>query len=410
MKKLLQIDTCLGVGSTGRITESIARLAQGQGWECYIIHGARYVKRPSCMTDIQSVSVLGEYAHFLGSLLFDNHGLDSACETKRVVEQIKQIKPDIIHLHCIHGYYINYKVLFEYLRTTSIPVVWTFHDCWAFTGHCAYFDSVGCEKWKVECGDCELKKTYPKSLVLDRSRHNYQLKKELFTSIGNQTRIVTVSNWLEGLVEESFLNGIKLQTIHNGIDLEVFKPRQTDVLKQQLKIDDKSVILGVAMPWSRRKGLEDMLKLATLLPRDRFQIVLIGLDDTQIQGLPNNVIGLKRTDSAETLAEFYSLAEVFVNPTYEDNFPTVNLEALACGTPVITYKTGGSPEAVDDSTGWVVEQGRIDEVARIVENLSAIEKQELELQRRACRLRAEKEFDKDKAFKSYLDLYTSLTS
>ena len=172
MKRLLQIDTCLGIGSTGRITESIAMLAQTQGWECYIVHGGRYVKRPSCMKDIQTVSIMGEYLHFAESLFFDNHGLASRAATRRVVEQIKKIKPDVIHLHCIHGYYLNYKILFEYLQMVDTPIVWTFHDCWAFTGHCAYFDSINCEKWVSGCFDCDLKRTYPSSVILDRSRRN----------------------------------------------------------------------------------------------------------------------------------------------------------------------------------------------------------------------------------------------
>lgn len=406
--KLLQIDSCLGVGSTGRITESIAQLAQSKGWDCYIVHGARYVKRPSCMKDIQAVSKIGEYKHYAEGLLFDNHGLASRSTTRRVVEQIKAIKPDVIHLHCIHGYYLNYKILFEYLNSIQTPVVWTFHDCWAFTGHCAYFDRIGCEKWKLECHNCELKNSYPTSLLANRSKYNFHLKKYLFTAREELMTIVPVSYWLEGLVKESFLKNIHTITIHNGTNTLVFQPRNTDALRNRLGIGSKKVILGVAMPWSERKGLPDMLKLAEMLPISEYQVVLVGLNDKQIKALSANVIGIKRTNNAEELSEYYSLAEVFVNPTYEDNFPTTNIEALACGTPVITYDTGGSPEAVTTETGWVVEQGDIDSVAEIIINLSKYDVDIKERLRKTCRERAVVEFDKNKAFQEYLNLYENI--
>ena len=404
MRKLLQIDSCLGVGSTGRITESIAKLAQGLGWECYIVHGGRYVKRPSCMTDIQTVSKLGEYLHYAESLLFDNHGLASRSATKRVVEEIKKIKPDVIQLHCVHGYYLNYKILFEYLQTTNIPIVWTFHDCWAFTGHCAYFDSIGCEKWQVGCNNCALKTSYPTSKLLDRSKQNYDLKKKLFTAVERQLVIVPVSYWLEGLVKKSFFHKTRVHTIHNGINIGVFRPRETESLRAKLGIGEKKVILCVAMPWTQRKGLPDLLQLSTMLPQDEYQIILVGLNDKQLQNLPINVTGLKRTNSVDELAELYSLASVFVNPTYEDNFPTTNIEALACGTPVVTYKTGGSPEAVDEKTGRVVEKGDVEGIKVAVYDIV----QKKDLKRKDCRERAASLYDANIAFASYINLYESI--
>lgn len=407
-KKLLQIDTCLGVGSTGRITESIAQLAQSQGWECYIIHGARYVKHPSCMKDIQTVSKVGEYIHYAEGLIFDNHGLASRAATRRVVEQIKKINPDVIQMHCIHGYYLNYKILFEYFQTINTPIVWTFHDCWAFTGHCAYFDSINCEKWKTGCYDCKLKGTYPPAKILDRSSRNYNLKRRLFTSVERQTVIVPVSYWLEDLVKQSYLKHIRINTIHNGTDVEVFKPTNDKILRAQLGVGEKKVILGVALPWVPRKGMPDMIRLADMLPKDEYQVVLVGLDDNQLSTLPSNVIGIKRTNGTKELAEYYSLASVFVNSTYEDNFPTTNIEALACGTPVISYRTGGSPEAVSPETGWVVEQGDVDGLFNVIIEYGSKNPQEVQKMRDACRKRAEKEFDKNKCFEKYLELYESL--
>lgn len=397
-KKLLQIDSCLVTGSTGRITESVAQLAQSRGWECYIVHGGRYVKRPSCMKDIQSVSPAGEYLHYAESLLFDNHGLASRRATRKVVEQIKQIKPDVVQLHCVHGYYLNYKLLFEYLNSTNIPVVWTFHDCWAFTGHCAHFVTAGCEKWKTGCYDCPLKGDYPKSFV-DCSKRNYDLKEQLFGANKNML-IVPVSEWMADFIKQSFLKDKKIQVIKNGVDLNAFKP---DTLKT-----GKKRILGVSGVWNKDKGLYDFHRLRELLDPNDYEIVLVGLSKEQVKELPNGITGIEHTESVQELAELYASATVFVNPTYADTFPTVNLEALACGTPVITYKTGGSPEAVTSETGWVVEQGNVEGIAATIKSLGLKKDEEVKAQRQACRERAEKEFDKNKCFEKYLHLYESL--
>ena len=396
VNRLLQIDSCLGTGSTGRITESIALLAQSQGWECYIVHGARYVKRPSCMMDFQSVSVAGEYMHYLEGLLFDNQGLSSRKATQRVVEFIKQIKPTIVHLHCIHGYYLNYQILFEYLNSTNIPVIWTFHDCWAFTGHCAHFIIEGCDKWLTGCYACPLKGDYPKSFV-DCSKRNFELKKNLFTNNKN-LHIVPVSDWLAELTSQSFFRSNKIQVIKNGVNLQIFKP----VISA---INSKVRVLGVSNIWSQGKGLYDFYRLRELLNSDVFEIVIVGLNKRQIKNLPQGIIGIERTDSIEELVRLYSSADVFVNPTYADTFPTVNIEALACGTPVLTYKTGGSPEIISKETGWVVEQGEVEKLAEVIKKIPLLDKTKLQLQRSACRTRAVLEFNQQNKYQEYLDLY-----
>ena len=397
--RLLQIDSCLVTGSTGRITESIAQLALSKGWECFIVHGARFVKRPSCMTDIQTVSVAGEYAHYVEGLLFDNHGLASRRATRKVVEKIKEIKPDLIQLHCVHGYYLNYKILFEYLNTTNIPVVWTFHDCWAFTGHCAHFVTVGCEKWKTGCYDCPLKKGYPKAFV-DCSRRNYDMKKNLFCA-NNNLHIIPVSDWIGDLVKQSFLRNKDVHVIKNGVDLTVFKPLGR-------KGTEKIRILGVSGVWTKNKGIDDFFKLRGLLEIENYEIVLVGLSSGQMRNLPEGIIGIEHTESVQELVELYSSSDVFVNPTYADTFPTVNIEALACGTPVITYRTGGSPEAVTSETGWVVEQRDVEGIAKIIKEIRFKDKNLVADLRKACRERAEEEFNKDKCFENYLALYSSL--
>lgn len=394
-KRLLQIDSCLNMLSTGRITESIGKLAGEKGWDCYIVHGARYARPGSCMHSIQAVSKLGEYAHFAESLLLDNHGLASRRATEKVVDEIKRIRPDVVQLHCVHGYYLNYRILFEYLNTTDIPVVWTFHDCWAFTGHCAHFVTAGCEKWKTGCSECPLKGDYPKSL-LDRSRRNYESKKRLFSS-NKKLHIVPVSDWMAGFVKESFLQDKDITVIKNGVDLNVFKPLPSeDSVKKR--------ILGVSGVWNKDKGLYDFYSLREQLG-DEYEIVLVGLDKEQLKELPFGIVGIEHTESVEELAKLYSSASVFVNPTYADTFPTVNLEALACGTPVITYRTGGSPEAVSPETGVVVEQGDVAGMADAIRNICDKGK---DYYTEACRKRAEEQFDKDVCFEKYVELYERL--
>ena len=308
----------------------------------------------------------------------------------------------------IQNYYLNYPILFEYLESVTTQVVWTLHDCWPFTGHCSYFDGVGCDRWRTGCGKCPGLIVYPRSLFFDRSEKNYEEKERWFSAIVGMLTIVPVSHWLEGLVRLSFLKNAPIITIHNGIDVGVFSQRDTMGLREKLGIGRKKVVLGVAMPWAPRKGLFDMYQLAGLLPPDLFQVIVVGLSEKQIRQCPNNVIGLRRTSNVRELVEIYSLATVFVNPTYEDNYPTTNLEAMACGTPVITYCTGGSPEAVTSDTGWIVEQGNTKDMAKIIEDMSNRKDEDLLEQRLACRQRAEKEFDKDKCFEQYIQLYKQL--
>ena len=347
------------------------------------------------MHSIQATNKLDEYVHYAEGLVFDNHGLGSRMTTRRVIEVIKKLNPDVIHLHCIHGYYLNYRLLFDYLNHTSIPVVWTFHDCWAFTGHCTHFESERCEKWKDEgCHNCPLKSSYPKSFF-DYSRRNYELKKRLF-STNNNLHIVAVSEWLASYTRESFLAVKDIRVINNGVDLALFRPYGK-------KNTYKYTILGVASAWGEKKGLNDFYRLREDLSNEDYEIVLVGLTTKQVEQLPVGIHGIARTNSVKELAELYSKANVFVNPTYADSFPTVNMEALACGTPVITYKTGGSPEIVDDKTGVVVNKG---DIKGLVEAIRSLKEHPLSVQ--DCRLRAIERYDKKKKFLDYLNLYDSL--
>lgn len=402
MPKLLQINSTVNVGSTGRIAEQIGAKAIAHGWESYIAYGRAC--GDSCSTIIKIGSVVGVWLHALLTRLTDKHGLFSTFATKRLIRRIEEINPDIIHLHNIHGYYINYKILFDYLHKADIPIVWTLHDCWSITGHCSHFEYVKCNKWKSECCNCPQKQSYPTSILLDRSKKNFIDKKQQFSRINNLT-LVPVSAWLASVVHDSFLKNKKVSVIYNGIDLQMFEPRKNEEITKQYK--GKHIVLGVASPWSDKKGWSDFLKLHTLLSKDKYQIVLIGLSAEQTKQLPRGIIGLSRTNSVIELAEWYSQADVFVNMTYEDSYPTTNLEAISCGTPVITYCTGGSPESVTPQTGIIVEQGNLDGVVKAIEELCAEDRYEM---RKLCRKHALEHFDCDRNYEMYLKLYEQLLS
>ncbi len=393
--KLLQINVSANWGSTGKISEDIGKLAIDVGWESWIAYGRG---EPISVSNLIRIGNDWDVRwHGIQSRIFDSHGLASRKATRIFIKQIESLRPDIIHLHNIHGYYLNYKLLFEYLKKWGGPVIWTLHDCWPFTGHCAYYDFAKCDRWKSECHDCPQLKSYPASLWKDRSRDNYKDKKRAFLGCHNLT-FVPVSDWLRRELSKSFLSNYHAVTIHNGIDIETFHPIEKVAVET-----DKKVILGVASVWDKRKGLDEFIKLRTKLS-DRFVIILVGLSQDQIASLPEGITGIRRTESVEQLVSLYNMADVFVNPTLEDNFPTTNLEALACGTPVITYDTGGSPEAIDAETGAVVRYRDVDGFAMKIKEFcnttSSFSNK--------CRKRAVALYDKNIAFKNYLNIYNKL--
>lgn len=391
--KLLQINVTANSGSTGKIAEAIGQLAINRGWESWIAYG-----RGTPQSESRLIRIGNDWDmrwHGVETRLLDNHGLASRRTTRQFISRIKEINPDIIHLHNIHGYFINYPLLFRFLQEWGGPVVWTLHDCWSFTGHCAYFDMINCDKWQNKCMNCPQKSSYPKSYI-DKSLRNYIKKKSSFNTILPQLTLVPVSNWLSGLLTKSYLHNCKIRKIHNGIDLKLFKP--------QSEYKEKFVVLGVASVWDQRKGLADFIKLSDILP-ERYKIILIGLSEKQIKNLPINIQGIRRTENINQLVELYSMADVFMNPTWEDNFPTTNIEALACGTPVITYRTGGSPEAIDSNTGIVVEQGDVQGLKKAIETIrTSSDRFTPEL----CRARAEKYFNQNDRFEEYFELYEKI--
>lgn len=393
MKKLLQINITANWGSTGKIAEAIGLTAIAHGWESYLAYG-RWAN-PSRSQLIKVGNGIDKYLHFAEQRICDNEGLSSRRATKKLVKQIDEIKPDIVQLHNIHDHYLNYKILFEYLNRTNIKVVWTFHDCWAFTGHCFHFVTKNCEKWKTGCYECPMKNILPKTFW-DRSKKNYELKNRLFTECNNLT-IVPCSEWMESFVRQSFLKEKKIEVIKNGVDITVFKPGVKDS-------SDWFSVLAVSSVWNKEKGLADIIKLREILPR-KYIITIVGLTEKQVQDLPDSIQGIQRTQNVYELVDLYSKADVLINPTYADTFPTVNLEAMACGTPVVTYRTGGSPESIDEKTGLVVEQGDVNGLAAAIDEICSRDRMEFA---KDCRIRAVQEFDKDKCFEKYISLYESL--
>lgn len=395
--KVLQINSVCGVGSTGRIATDLYKVLEEQGHSCKIAYGRE--NAPEGIDTIKIGTNFDNYLHVFKTRMFDEHGFGSVSATKKFIEEVKIYDPDIIHLHNIHGYYINIEILFQYLSEANKPVIWTLHDCWAFTGHCAYFDFVGCDKWKYGCKKCPQKSGYPTSKAKDNSKLNYEKKKKIFASINNMT-IVTPSNWLANLVKESFLGGYNVEVINNGIDLDVFKPTEND-FRKKYNLQDKFIILGVASDWSERKGLRYLIELEKKLS-EQYKIVIVGVNKKQKDKLSKNIIAITRTNNPKELAEIYTAADLFVNPTLEDNFPTTNLEAIACGTPVITFNTGGSIESIDMSCGLVVKSNDIDELKNKVDYIVMNKKKYKESE---LLNKARKNFISREKFKEYIDIY-----
>lgn len=396
--KVFQISSEVNSGSVGRIAEQIGEQVILQGWESYIAYARD--NQPSQSKVIKIGDKVDLFKHVILTRITDRHGFGSKRATKKLIHQIERIKPDIIQLQHLHGYYINIEILFDFLSKSGIPVVWTFHDCWSFTGHCAYYEFVDCSKWLTSCQGCPQKNEYPKSSFLDNSAKNFEDKRRLFNSVKNLT-IVPVSNWLGRETKKSFLQDQKIHVIQNGIDLNKFNIREDNDIRIRYNIKDKFVILGVASPWNNRKGLKYFVELSKKLDGTH-QIMLVGLSKDQLRELPLNIIGIERTENIEELANLYSAADVFVNPTLEDTFPTTNLEAMACGTPVITFRSGGSPEAIDSDTGIVVDKGDSEGLENAI---YLIRQKSKEYYRKVCRERSELLFDKTQCFSKYIELY-----
>ena len=392
--KILMINIVCGIRSTGRICTDLACELEIQGHEVKIAYGRYEVPDKFQKFAVKIGSDFDVKLHALKARLFDSCGFGSKNATKKFIAWVKNFNPDVIHLHNIHGYYINIEILFDYLRTCGKKIIWTLHDCWAFTGHTAYCEALNCEKWRTGCGSCPGLKNYPKSFI-DRSAENWHKKKNLFQNIPNMT-IITPSNWLAGLVKKSFLSDYPVKVINNGIDTSKFFNIKSD-FRKTYGLENKFLLLGVATAWDEMKGLNDYIKLSEKLSDD-YKVVLVGLTPEQIAKLPKNILAIERTNNINELAKIYSAADLYVNLSYSESFGLTNLEALACGTPVLAYDSGGNSESA--LNGIIIPRGNILKAAEEIKKFFTVHKNnkpEIFFNR--------EEFDKKKTLDEYLKFY-----
>lgn len=395
MKRLLQINVTANWGSHGRIAEELGRYVMGRSWDSIVAYGRRAA--PGSRSRLIHIGgPVDQHLHALSARITDSAGLNSRRVTRQFVDRLAKLRPDLVHLHIIHGYYINYPLLFDALRLWGGPVVWTMHDCWPLTGHCPSFISPECRRWRTDsegCHDCPAKRLYPASLFADRSARNYRLKRDTFTSLGDHLTLVPVSHYIADCMADSYLSTAKCVKIYNGVDTDRFAP-VPDVKREPMA-------LAIASRWDSRKGLADIRALASRLP-DGMRLCVTGLTDSQAATMPEGTMIVPRVDSTADLAALYSRAAVLVNPTYGESLSMVNLEAQACGTPVATYDAGGTAETVTPLTGIMVPRGDVDALARAAARAAS-------LSSAACRDHIITRFNADTTLRRYFELYESLT-
>ena len=395
-----EINTVTG-GSTGKIMLDIAQVARENGIEIYTFSSKIYrkdikVQYKNIDNHFYFGNEVSSFFHKAIGRCLGINGFLSFFSTLKLVKQLKDLRVDTIHLHNIHDFCINLPVLFYYIKKHNIKVIWTLHDCWSFTGHCPYYTAAACNKWQNGCGHCPQKHVNPR-IVLDTTKLMWRIKRRLFSDIRRLT-IVTPSKWLAGEVQKSFLKDYPVIVINNGIDLSVFHYRGATG-KQAFCENNKFMILGVASGWDSRKGIDVFIEMSNILDPQIYQIVLVGTNESIDRMLPNTIKSIHRTNNQDELAQIYSCADVFVNPTKEDNYPTVNMEAIACGTPVITYNTGGSSEMINNKTGSVIECN-VDVLIREIERVRTLKPFIMT----DC-IQEAKSFDKWNAFNRYIELY-----
>lgn len=392
--KVLMINVLCGVKSTGRICTDLADILEEEGNEVRVAYGREEVPEKYKKISYKIGSDLDVYLHAAKSLLFDSCGFESKHATKKLVDYIKQYNPDVIHLHNLHGYYLNIEILFEYLRICGKKIIWTLHDCWAFTGHCSHFSILKCEQWKSHCSYCKQIREYPKCILKSNVFANFDRKKRIFTAIPNLT-MVTPSQWLADRVKESFLGSYNVIAIPNGVDLDQFKPMVSS-FRDDYGLTDKKIILGVATAWGIRKGLDEFRQLAERLD-ENYKVVLVGLTKKQAEALPNTILKIERTNCAQELATIYTAADVFLNLGKEETMGLTTVEAMACGTPVLVSNMTAVPEVVDQRGGMVLSEMTIE---AIIEGIhTVLSKSYTDTRSNALR------YEKKQQYLKYIDLY-----
>ena len=397
-KKLVQVNTVCN-GSTGKIMLAIQKKAEEEGYEVYNFFGRGNSLNEKCIRIDSKFEILW---HVCMARLFNLQGHSSIFATYRMIKKIKKINPDVIHLHNIHGYYINYKMLLNFIHKQNIPVVWTLHDCWAFTGHCTHYTINDCNKWKTICSKCKYKKLYPKAYFFgNRTKKEYLTKKKLINKLNNLTLTVP-SEWLKKQVKMSFLKNKQIEIVHNCINTDIFKSTLDLKIKERYKIPENlKIILGVAPAWSESKGMNYFIELSKIIDEKKEIIVMVGLTEKQIQELPKNIVGIKRTENIEELVKLYSVADVFFNPSMQETFSMVTLEAMACGTPCVVLNSTATPELISDETGEIIDDYDINKIYNKIEEI--IDK---DIKAEVCEKHAKK-YDIEN-YIQYLNIYEKL--
>ena len=401
--KILQISVEVNSGSIGKIVEQIGELSIKEGFESYIAYGRG--KNNSTSNIFKVGNILNFLIHIMQTRIFGEHLSGSWFSTQKLISRIRKLDPDIIHLHQIHGYYLNVPLLFNFLNDFNKPVIWTFHDNWAFTGHCSFFTFIGCNKWKTQCHTCPLFDRYPKSLYFDKSRREFGLKKKLFNQLDKLT-IVAVSNWIAQNIKSSFLNEIPVTTIFNGVNTKLFFPRENnDKIIQKYGLNpSKKYLIATGTTWIKPKGLDDYTKLSELLPSD-IQIILVGISKKIAKNLSDKIICIPRTESQDELAHLYSFAEVLLCLSYQESFGMPPIEAMSCGTPSIVYDNTALPELITLQTGRVIKTGDLYEVVNAINDILKIGKSSFT---NSCVQRAKNIYDMDVSYKNYINLYKNI--
>lgn len=402
MPTLVQFNPVANWGSTGRLTEDIGDVVMDAGWDSYIAFGRQF--NPSKSHLLQVGGKMSVWSHTLKTRLFDRQGFGSYCATKKLLKQFDEIKPDVFQFHNLHGNFLNLPLVLKYATENDIPIVWSLHDCWSMTGHCAHFVRIGCDRWKTECHDCPLKGEYPNSWLLDASRQNYREKKSLIEAIP-RLAIISGSEWLAGIAAQSYFKGRDIHFIPDGIDVEIYQPRTNgDELRRKLGLEGKFVILATGTEWTEDKGLSDYGKLRKLLSSD-YAIVLVGMSPDALERVPEGVIGLPRTKTPVELSEYYSMADCVMSLSKMESFGLTPVEGYACGTPAIVYDTTALPELITPETGFVA---KFLDVADVKEKVELMREKGKAFYTKKCREIAEEKYDRRKCYHEYMNVYESL--
>lgn len=397
--KILMINSVCGIKSTGRICTDLAVMLEQRGHEVKIAYGRETVPEDYRKYAVRIGSDTDVKLHGLKARMADASGFGSTAATKRFIRWVKEYDPDVIHLHNLHGYYLDIRVLFAYLRTCGKPILWSFYDCWSFTGHCAHFDFNQCDKWKAGCEKCAFLGEYPKSFV-DGSKKNYRKKRSLFTGIAN-LQLIVPSVWMQAMVKQSYMKDYPCRVLPNGIDIARFYPRENDI-KAQYGIEDQKLLVGVSSVWQKMKGIDYLNRLAETLPEDQYRLLLVGSCGKGVAIHPS-ILRVEHTHDVDELCQLYTAADAFVNPTLQESQGLTTIEAFACGTPGVVFRAGGAAECIDDTCGIAVEKGNMEEFAESIKKLCESGQDMTD----ACIQKA-KTYGKQACYEVFMDLYDSL--